>query len=126
MPRKNKKLAGSGAEKSTGAVVMNIPVSHPGKPLWPDTGPLSSHNNGRPVTKLELARYYESIGAWMLPHIKGRPCSILRAPDGVAGQRFFQRHAMPGQSSLFREVRVSGDRKPYLEMDSVAALVAVA
>jgi bifunctional non-homologous end joining protein LigD len=114
--------AGASRSSSGPSVVMGVSISHPDKALWP-----KSSVSKDPITKLELARYFEEVGDWMMPHLEGRPCSLVRTPDGIEGkQKFFQRHAMPGGSHLITEVEVRGDRKPYVQLDRVEALIAAA
>ncbi len=108
----------SGADR--GRSLLGVTLTHPDKVMWPDAG------DGRPVTKGELAEYLVAIGDWLLPHLEGRPCSIIRAPDGIAGQHFFQRHAMAGMSKLIDQVQVAGESKPYLEIDRLESLAAAA
>jgi bifunctional non-homologous end joining protein LigD len=104
------------AEAAKSPRVHGVAISNPDKVLWPDAG----------ITKLDLAHYYEVIGEHLLDYVKGRPCSIIRAPDGIAGQKFFQRHEMAGMSKAISLVPVRGDKKPYTQFDSVEALVAAA
>jgi bifunctional non-homologous end joining protein LigD len=100
------------------SVVSGVKVSHGDRVIDPSTS----------LTKLDLVRYYESIAEWILPHLRGRPCSLVRAPDGVTGQLFFQKHGerigIPGITELPQSLWPGHDS--LLEVGSAQALVGCA
>ncbi len=95
-PRKNGKVS-----------VAGVAISSPDKVLWPGS-------DGRPpITKADLARYYEAAAERLLAHVADRPVSIIRAPDGIEGETFFQRHAMAGSNPRLKLIDVKA-RTPYV------------
>ena len=99
-------------------IVAGVTISNPDKALWPAAA-------GKPaLTKADLARYYEMAAERMLPHVADRPVSIIRAPEGIEGETFFQRHAMPGSNPRLKLIDVK-ERKPYVGVMDVGGLVAI-
>ncbi len=97
--------------------VAGVTLSHPDKVLYPDVG----------ITKRDLAEYYVKIAPRLLPHVAGRPISMMRCPGGEGSSCFFQRHAGEGSSSHLKAVKVSGRGKgePYVTITDVAGLVSL-
>ncbi len=91
-----------------------ITLSNPDKVYYP----------GARVTKLDVAEYYDIVAPFMLPYLVKRPISLVRCPDGIDGQRFFQRHAMKGMSEAIKEIPIPGGetKKPYLYIDGEKGL----
>ena len=80
------------------------------------------------ATKIDLVRYYALVGKLMLTHLRGRPVSLVRAPAGVGGELFFQKHAevskMPGVKQL--DATLDPDHPPMLEVASAQGLLSAA
>ncbi|MGX9966287.1 DNA ligase D [Roseomonas sp. F4] len=95
-------------------------LTNPDRVLWPAT------DDSPALTKADLAAYYARFADLILEHVAGRPLSLLRAPDGISGELFFQRHAMNGQSPLIGAVTVAGQARPYMRIDDAAGLLALA
>jgi bifunctional non-homologous end joining protein LigD len=117
MPDIQKKKSKTALQKN-GDSVAGVAISHPDRVIDPFSG----------VTKIELARYYEAISARLLPHLKARPVALLRAPEGINAEQFFQKHrahlAIP-------KVRILGAKldpghEPLMVIDSTEALVGAA
>jgi len=107
------------AEIAAPAMKTRVRLTHPEKVLFPDAG----------VTKAELAAYLDMAAERMGPHVYGRPVSLVRAPDGVGKQTFFQKHAMAGMAKDIKTTPITesdGKTEQYLTLPNATALVSCA
>jgi bifunctional non-homologous end joining protein LigD len=97
---------------------ITVPITHPAKVLFPADG----------VTKADLARYYADAADSMLPWLRDRPITMVRYPDGLDGQRFFQKNAPAYFPDWIRRVRVGkeGGEVEHAVCDNPATLVYLA
>ncbi len=100
------------------AEVAGIPISHPDRLVYPDLG----------ITKLDLVRYYDAVGKWILPHVAGRPLTLVHCPGGVTGPCIFMKHSKTWGPLVIRRVAIQEKKKigEYMVADSIAAVVALA
>ena len=95
--------------------MAGVRITHADRVVYPPQG----------VTKADLARFYESIADWILPHLEGRPTSLVRCPEGVARECFYQKHVSSWMPQSVRRVKIAEKKKvgEYAVVDDLPALI---
>jgi bifunctional non-homologous end joining protein LigD len=99
-------------------VVAGVRISHPDRLIYPELQ----------ISKLDLARYYDAIGEWVVPHVAGRPLTLVHCPDGLSAPCIYLRHGKAWGPNALRRVKIQEKTKigEYLVADSVEGVVALA
>ena len=105
------------AEEPT-RTVAGVRISHPDRLIYEDLG----------ISKIQLARYFESIADWIVPHVAGRPLTLVHCPAGVGAPCNYMKHAKAWGPSALRRVKIQEKTKvgEYLVADSIEAVVSLA
>jgi len=108
----------AGSAAPAGRLPASLKVTHGERIIDADSG----------TTKLDMVRYYALVGELMMAHLKGRPVSLVRAPGGVGGELFFQKHAevgkLPGMKQM--DQALDPEHPPMLEVGSVEGILSAA
>lgn len=94
-----------------------VNISHPDRIVYPEVG----------ITKLGVATYYAQVVEWMLPHIIGRPLSMLRCPKGTDERCFFQKRAPAGLPAEVQRIEITtkvGPR-PFIAVNDAVGLLSL-
>jgi bifunctional non-homologous end joining protein LigD len=116
-------MGGTGRRGGTRLDVAGVSISHPDRSLFPAAG----------ATKVDLARYYETLADWILPHLVDRPLTLVRCPNGIRpgpngdADCFFMKHSKVWTWPQIRRVRIREKEKvgEYMVADSLTAVVAL-
>jgi bifunctional non-homologous end joining protein LigD len=112
-PKKAQPSNAETAPSQLGLANGRVRITHPDRVIDAVSG----------TTKMQLAEYYASVAEWILPQLKERPVALVRAPDGIAGQLFFQKNAerlaIPGITTLDKDVT----GQPVMLINNAEALI---
>ncbi|WLD99258.1 DNA ligase D [Agrobacterium leguminum] len=105
------------AVSDTQAPQSKIKFTHPDRLYWPEDG----------VTKEGLADYYAQVWRHMAPFVVNRPLALLRCPEGIEGQRFFQKHAWRGINKAVEQIKDPKDKggEPLIRITDFDGLMAL-
>jgi bifunctional non-homologous end joining protein LigD len=97
--------------------VAGVSISHPDRVMFPEPR----------FTKLDIARFYERIADWIVPHLAGRPLTLVRCPEGIGGECFFMKHSKVWAPPALRRASIQEKTKvgDYLIADSLPAVVSL-
>lgn len=102
-----------GSAAPTDATTGKIRLTHPERVIDPTSG----------ATKRDLADYYIRISEWLLPQLAQRPVALVRAPEGIGGELFFQKNAdrlaIPGIETMGKEYT----GHPVMLINNIEALI---
>jgi bifunctional non-homologous end joining protein LigD len=105
------------SESAKSDVVAGVTITHPDRVVFPDAD----------ITKLGLAKYYETVAEWVLPHVVGRPLTMVRCPAGQTGKCFFQKHLSDSMPDAVHGVKIKEKNKvdEYVVVDDLAGLISL-
>jgi bifunctional non-homologous end joining protein LigD len=78
--------------------VLGVAITHPDRIVFPDPG----------LTKLDVAEYYAAVAELMVPYLAQRALTVIRCPDGIGSQCFFQKHVTPSVPKAVSKAKVKG------------------
>jgi bifunctional non-homologous end joining protein LigD len=112
-PAAAEKKTAQTAPSQIGLGAGKVRITHPDRVIDASSG----------TTKVQLAEYYASVAQWILPELKDRPVALVRAPDGITGELFFQKNAerlaIPGITTLDKELT----GQPVMIINNAEALI---
>jgi len=124
---KNDVGAKAGSHGRNRITVAGVSISHPDRVMYPDAPACAEAPACRPFTKLDVARFYERIAGWIVPHLQGRPLTLVRCPEGLKAECFYMKHSKVWAPPALRRVNIQEKTKigDYLVADNIAAVVSL-
>ncbi len=92
-----------------------VHFTNPDRVYWADVG----------ITKQDLADYYRAAWDWMAPYVVNRPLSLVRCPDGTAGECFFQKHASAGLTETHLRTVIDSKRRQIIAVEDLDGLLSL-
>jgi bifunctional non-homologous end joining protein LigD len=117
-PREAKKEVPAHAAPPPPDVIHGIRITHPDRIIYPDLG----------LTKRDVAKYYESVAEWIVPHLRGRPLTLVRCPEGLRSDCHYMKHSKVWAPGALRRVKIQEKKKlgEYLIADDAAGVIGLA